>query len=100
MWARGALRHSAQRIQRLADQGHRHGEAIPKKIPWDAVASDIAPRKKAGHLDTEYGPRSGQPRFRETRTYLKISKLPEEDADGRELDEAEEVDRVILPTNQ
>ena len=35
-----------------------------------------------------------------TRTYLKTSKLPEEDADGRELDEAEEVDRVVLPTNQ
>jgi hypothetical protein len=35
-----------------------------------------------------------------TRTYLKTSKLPEEDADARELDEAEEVDRVVLPTNQ
>jgi hypothetical protein len=35
-----------------------------------------------------------------TRAYLKTSKLPEEDADARELDEAEEVDRVVLPTNQ
>lgn len=31
-----------------------------------------------------------------TRTYLKTSKLPE-DEDGRELDEAEEVDCVVLP---
>jgi hypothetical protein len=29
-----------------------------------------------------------------------IPKFPEEDADGRELDDAEEVDRVILPANQ
>jgi hypothetical protein len=35
-----------------------------------------------------------------TRTYLKTSKLPEEDADGRELDEAEEVPGVVLPANQ
>jgi predicted ATP-dependent endonuclease of OLD family len=34
------------------------------------------------------------------RTYLKTSKLPEEDADCCELDEAEEVRRVILPANQ
>jgi hypothetical protein len=37
---------------------------------------------------------------RRSRTYLKTSKLPEEDADGRELDEAEEVPGVVLPANQ
>jgi hypothetical protein len=34
-----------------------------------------------------------------TRTYLKTSKLAKEDANGRKLDEAEEVDGVILPTD-
>jgi hypothetical protein len=34
------------------------------------------------------------------RTYLKISKIPEEDADGGELDEAEEGNRVVLPAHQ
>ena len=38
--------------------------------------------------------------FRLTGVYLKTSKLPEKDADGRELDEAEEVDWVVLPSNQ
>src|SRR6266480_1473161 len=35
-----------------------------------------------------------------TRTYLKTSELPQEDANGRELHEAEEVPGVVLPANQ
>src|SRR5213082_803903 len=71
-----------------AGSGSRASSARPPPASSDALSTVRRVRSAAAcSCDT-------------TRTYLKTSKLPEEDANGRELDEAEKVDWVVLPANQ
>jgi hypothetical protein len=99
-----AIPHMSTRLPRRATLGaetlnrvQRTSRARALDIVKKLARQQIVRCERAASQTDSFGTKAKK---RNTRTYLKTSKLPEEDADGGELDEAEKVDRVILPANQ